>query len=169
MSFDITEHLGAVRREVQDRVVDGMSCKAVIVSRVYETTPADLWNALTTPARLKRFFAPVTGDLKLNGRYHVEGNASGTITRCDPERRVELTWEFMGFTSWVNFSLSQDDGGTLLELEHIAQHPNPHWDQFGSGAAGVGWELGLLGLAEHLRRPADDVRAEGVNGWETSA
>jgi hypothetical protein len=26
----------------------------------------------------------------------------------------------------------------------------------------------LLGLSEHLKRPADDVRAEGVNGWETS-
>jgi hypothetical protein len=74
----------------------------------------------------------------------------------------------MGHVSWIEVFLEPVGDQTRLELHHIALHPNPHWDQFGAGAVGVGWELGLLGLAEHLKRPADDVRSEGVNGWETS-
>jgi uncharacterized protein YndB with AHSA1/START domain len=167
MSFDIADHLGAVRREVRNLNKDGQPAKAVIATRLYATTPADLWDALTQPERLKRWFAPVSGDLRLGGRYQVEGNADGTITGCDPGKRMELTWEFGGAVTWVNVSLTPQDGGTLLELEHIA-HISPHWDQFGPGAVGVGWELGLLGLAAHFERPGDDVRAEGTGGWETS-
>ena len=41
-----------------------------------------------------------------------------------------------------------------LTLAHTSIH-SPHWDEFGPGAAGVGWELGLMGLAVHLERPDD--------------
>jgi uncharacterized protein YndB with AHSA1/START domain len=167
MPFDIADHLGAIKREVRDIEVEGQPGKVIIASRLYDTTPADLWDALTRPERISRWFAPTSGDLQLGGRYAIEGNASGTITSCEPQQRAELTWEFGGYTSWVNFSIAPAQGGTLLTLEHIAP-VSPHWTQFGAGAGGVGWELGLLGLAEHLKRPADDVRAEGVNGWETS-
>ena len=122
---------------------------------------------MTQPERLKRWFAPVTGNLRLGGRYQLEGNASGTITDCVPEKSASLTWEFGGFTSWVNLSLTPEGNGTRLELEHIA-HISPHWDQFGPGAVGVGWDLSFLGLTAHFERPGDDVRAEGLGGWETS-
>lgn len=167
MAFDIAAHLGAVDREVRNLEIDGIAAKAVVASRLYDTTPSDLWDAVTQPERLKRWFAPVSGDFKLGGRYQVEGNASGTITACVPEDRVELTWEFGSDTSWVNLTIAPAEGGTLLVIEHLA-YVSPHWTQYGAGAAGVGWELGLLGLSEHLKRPADEVRAEGVNGWETS-
>ena len=167
MSFDIAAHLGAMTRSVRNLEKDGQPAKAVIATRVYDTTPADLWEALTQPERLKRWFAPVTGDLKLGGRYHVEGNASGTITACEPHARAELTWEFGGGISWVNLTLTAEGNGTRLELEHIAPI-NPHWDAYGPGAVGVGWDLSFLGLAAHLERPADDVRTEGLNDWETS-
>lgn len=167
MAFDIFAHLGAVSRRVEDREHDGQPAKAVIATRSYDTDPADLWDAIVTPERLRRWFAPVSGELRLGGRYQVEGNASGTVTACDPPRHLALTWEFAGAMSWVEVTLAPDGAGTRLELVHIAP-PSPHWQQFGPGAVGVGWELGLLGLAEHLRRPADDVRAEGVGGWETS-
>ncbi|MGB3337333.1 MAG: SRPBCC family protein [Devosia sp.] len=167
MSFDVAEHLGAIQREVRNTEKDGQPAKVVVASRVYETTPADLWEALTQPERLKRWFAPVSGDLKRGGRYAIEGNASGTVTGCEHEKTLALTWEFGGGISWVNLTLSREGSGTRLELEHVA-HISPHWDNYGPGAVGVGWELSLLGLAEHLRRPADDVRTEGVNGWETS-
>ena len=36
-----------------------------------------------------------------------------------------------------------------LELVHIA-HVDDHWEQFGPGAVGIGWDLGLVGLAIHL-------------------
>ena len=167
MTFDIAAHLGAMTREVRNLEKDGQPAKAVIASRVYDTTPADLWDALTRPERLKRWFAPVTGDLTLSGRYQVEGNAGGTVLECVPERKLALTWEFAGTISWVNLVLTEEGGGTRLELEHIAPL-SPHWDTYGPGAVGVGWDLSFLGLSAHLERPNDDVRAEGTGGWETS-
>ena len=167
MSFDIAGHLGAMTREVRNLERDGQPAKAVIASRLYETDAADLWDALTSAERLKRWFAPVSGNLELGGRFHVEGNASGTITACEPARYLAGTWEFAGTVSWIEITLTAEADATRLELQHIA-HLGPHWDQYGPGATGVGWELGFLGLAAHLERPGDDVRAEGMGQWETS-
>jgi hypothetical protein len=108
----------------------------------------------------------VTGDFKLGGKYQVEGNAGGTVTTCEPEKKLALTWEFMGGMSWVTLTLAPEGEGTRLELEHVAPI-DPHWQQFGPGAVGVGWDLSFLGLAAHLARPGEDVRAEGL-GWEVS-
>lgn len=168
MPFDIAAHIAATRREVRNVTQDGQPAKDVIASRLYETDVADLWEAVTDPERIKRWFAPVTGELKLGGRFHIEGNASGTITACEPGQSYAGTWEFGGYTSWIQVAVLAEGEQARLEIHHIAPHPNPHWTQYGAGAGGVGWELGLLGLAEHLKRPADDVRAEGMNGWEAS-
>jgi hypothetical protein len=43
------------------------------------------------------------------------------------------------------------EGSTTLELEHIAIVPDEVWAQYGPGAVGVGWDMGLLGLTLHLR------------------
>ena len=52
-------------------------------------------------------------------------------------------------------------GRTKLMLTHTA-HLSAHWDEYGPGAAGVGWELTLLGLAIHVARSSaampDEVR-----------
>nr|WP_314256058.1 SRPBCC domain-containing protein [uncultured Devosia sp.] len=168
MPFDIAAHFAATRREVRNVTLDGQPAKDVIASRLYETDVADLWEAVTDPERITRWFAPVTGELKLGGRFHIEGNASGTITACEPGQSYAGTWEFGGYTSWIKVAVLAEGEQARLEIHHIAPHPNPHWTQYGAGAGGVGWELGLLGLAEHLKRPKDDVRAEGMNGWEAS-
>ena len=164
MSFDLAAHLGAMTRDVRDVEKDGQPAKAVVASRTYDTTAADLWDALTRPERIKRWFAPVTGDLKLGGRYQVENNAGGTVLECEPERRIALTWEFAGIPTWVTVTLTPEGDGTRLELEHVA-HLSPHWDSYGPGAVGVGWDLGFMGLARHLAEPEADLPAEAVAGW----
>lgn len=164
MAFDLAAHLGAMTREVHNLEKDGQPAKAVVASRVYDTTAADLWDALTRAERIKRWFAPVTGELKLGGRYQVENNAGGTILECVPEKKVALTWEFGGIPSWVTVTLTPEGAGTRLELEHVA-HLSPHWDQFGPGAVGVGWDLGFMGLSRHLAEPEADLPAEAVAGW----
>ena len=167
MPFDIAAHLGAMTREVRNLEKDGKPARAVIASRVYDTTAADLWDALTRAERIKRWFAPVSGDLKLGGRYQVEGNAGGTVLECEPERKMALTWEFGGIPTWVTVTLTPEGAGTRLELEHVA-HLSPHWDQYGPGAVGVGWDLGFMGLARHLAEPDADLPAEAVAGWGES-
>lgn len=165
--FDIAAHLGAMSRVVENRERDGKPARAVIASRVYDTDVADLWDALTNPDRLRRWFAPVAGDLRLGGRYQVQGNASGTITECEPERKIAATWEFGGGTSWVTVTLTAAGGGTRLALEHLAID-DPHFAKFGPGAVGVGWDLGFLGLSRHLAEPDAEVPQEAVEGWMAS-
>jgi hypothetical protein len=66
--------------------------------------------------------------------------------------RFAATWEYGDVISWIEVRLStQADGGTRFELEHISPvDDGGHWDQFGPGAVGIGWDMGLLGLTTHL-------------------
>lgn len=164
MNINVPAMIGAVVREVAIREQDGKPARAVIATRAYDTTLDDLWDAITRPERIPRWFLPVTGDLKLGGRYQLQGNAGGTITACEPPRRLSLTWEFGGQVSWVNVTLSEAGDGAQLELEHVAHVDNDHWKQFGPGAVGIGWELSLIGLALHLTSGAQ-VEPDGFAAW----
>lgn len=164
MSIDIPALIGAVSREVRRVDREGREALVVVASRTYETDIDDLWDAISNPERLPRWFAPVTGDFRLGGKYHVQGNASGTITRCDKPRELALTWEFGGGVSWVEVSLRPDGEHARLELRHIA-YPEAHWDQFGAGAVGIGWELGLMGLHLHLTNKSMDKPPESDPAW----
>jgi len=164
MPFDLTAHVNAMSRSVRNLERDGKPAKAVVASCVYDTDVADLWDAVTDPDRLRRWFSPVTGELKLGGRFQVENNAGGTITECEPQRKLAATWEFGGGISWITVTLSDAADGARLELEHIA-FIDPHWDMFGPGAVGVGWDLGFMGLARHLAEPAANLPQESEAGW----
>lgn len=154
MHFDVARHVGAVTRKVVTGERDGQPTRTVVAARSFATDIDDAWDALTSAERIPRWFSPVSGEFKLGGRYQIQGNASGTITECAPPRRLALTWEFGGGTSWVYVTLSEEEGGsTWLELEHeaiVEPQFEGFWGQFGPGAVGVGWDLSLLGLAEHI-------------------
>ena len=139
----------------------GKAARAIITERIYPTGIEDLWDAIVNPERLKRWFLPVTGDLREGGRYQLEGNAGGKINRCEAPRLLAVTWEMQGGIGWVNVKLDvHDKESTSLALKHIAQEDAAFldfWDQFGPGSLGVGWDLGLFGLSEHLANGGDSV------------
>jgi hypothetical protein len=140
---------------------DGAPTKIAIARRTYPTDQADLWDALTSADRLPRWFLPISGDLQVGGRYQLEANAGGLVERCKEPDSFAVTWEFGGLVSWLEVSLSPDGDGTSLELVHEA-HVDPYlWGQFGPGAVGVGWDLGLLGLGLHVESgaPVDPAEA----------
>ena len=147
MTIDIARLVGAVSRELTTREHEGKPARVLVARRTYDTGIDDLWDAITTPARLERWFSPVSGDLRLGGRYQLEGNAGGEVTACDPPHRLGLTWEFGGETSWVVVQLERVDADqTRLRLEHVAHVPDDFWNRYGPGATGVGWEHGLFVL-----------------------
>ena len=153
MEFDVEGHLGAVLRSAASPERDGRPARAVTLARGYATTVDDLWDAVTNRERIPRWFLPVSGDLEPGGRYQLEGNAGGVISACEPRSRLALTWEFGGDVSWVEVSFSAAGASRArLALTHTT-HLSEHWNQYGPGAAGVGWEMGLLGLALHLAQP----------------
>lgn len=149
IDFNTTQQAGLARREVRSGERDGLPTKIVVAGRRYPADQADVWDAISNPERLPRWFLPVTGEFRRGGRYQLEGNAGGLIERCEAPELVAVTWEFYGAVSWVEVQLTPDGDGTLLELRHET-HIDSHWEQYGPGAVGVGWDLGLLGLAIHL-------------------
>jgi uncharacterized protein YndB with AHSA1/START domain len=166
--LDVKATVAAVGRELRGTTRDGTAMRVIVVTRTYPTTLEDAWDALTSKERIPRWFLPITGELKVGGRFQFEGNAGGTVTTCEPPKHLAATWEMMGQVSWVDVTLaSLAKDKTRLTLEHTAAVDEGLWDKFGPGAVGIGWEMGLIGLDLHCRAPAFDARAEG-KAWATS-
>jgi uncharacterized protein YndB with AHSA1/START domain len=166
---DAKEQISAVRRQIGNRTLEAGEARVLTISQVYDTDLADLWDAVTSPERIPRWFLPVSGDLREGGRYQFEGNAGGTVSRCDKPHSYAATWEFNGEVSWVEVRLSAEgEGRTRFELEHVAHVADEFWDQYGPGAVGVGWDGGLLGLAMHVDDPAAPRDEAAVTAWMTS-
>ncbi len=169
MTIDIAATIDAVTRELATREVQGASARVLAASRRFTAARSEIWDALTSAARIPRWFLPITGDLRPGGRYQLTGNAGGEILVCDPPSRWEVTWEMPGQVSWLTVALSDAaEGGTLLRLEHTAQVPTEFWELYGPGAVGVGWDQALLGLQEHFVTPVA-VTPETATAWLASA
>jgi uncharacterized protein YndB with AHSA1/START domain len=153
MKFTPADHLGAVDRTLSTVTRDGQEMRRLTVTRTYDATPDEVWDALTTAERIPRWLAPISGGLTLGGRFQIEGNAGGEIRTCVPPEQLSVTWEYGGDVSRVDATLSIAEDGTLLRLEHSAPVPPEMWSEFGPGAVGIGWEMMLMGLAEHLAAP----------------
>jgi uncharacterized protein YndB with AHSA1/START domain len=150
MTGDPIATAGLVARELRGGSRDGRPTKIAIARRTYRTDQADLWNALTDAERIPRWFLPVTGELKVGGRYQLEGNAGGVVERCEEPDSFAVTWEYGPGVSWLAVTLTPAGDGTVLELAHEAHVEAAMWDQFGPGAVGIGWDLGLMGLGMHV-------------------
>ena len=168
--MEFSKVLGASFREVGRGEREGAPTYIVRASRYYSTTPADLWGALTDKERVQRWFAKVAGDFRQGGRFSIEGNADGDIVACEAPRQLSLTWEFGGNISWVNIIIQRSDDSALLILEHeLPTDPKSqaHWDQYGPGATGVGWELAMLGLEMYLASEEAST-IEAGEAWSVS-
>lgn len=155
-----------VRRTLGRRVLEAGEARVLTIARSYPTSQADLWEACTDPERIPRWFLPVSGELKLGGRYQLEGNAGGTIEACDPPRSFAATWEFGGEVSWIELRLTAEGPErTRFELDHVAHVDDERWAQYGPGAVGVGWDLMLLGLDWHFSRGGEGFDQAEAQAW----
>lgn len=131
-----------------------------------------VWDALTDPARLGDWLAPVeSGAPGPDGHFVLRMNADETA-RCtvvawDPPRGMCVTWDYTGEpVSELALRLEPDGDGTLLRLDHtriavdVVQY-------------GAGWHVHLDNLEVHLA--GGNARAEGCSGatflaaWEALA
>lgn len=126
---------------------------ALTLERRFRTDPADLWEAITDPDRLARWFGEIVtlprapGDplvVRL-GEEDGAGLAEGTLTACEPPGRLGYDWAFGGTRSRVRVDLVPGgEGTTLLRLHHTRLAPG-HLVGYGGG-----WEEGLTVLAAQL-------------------
>jgi uncharacterized protein YndB with AHSA1/START domain len=174
---DVDTQIGAVRRELRTSGTAGEDTRVQRLAQEYHATIADVWEAVTSPDRIRRWFLPVSGELRLGGRYQLEGHAGGEILECEPpageSAHYRLTWAFGDAPdTWVTLRLSALDAEhTRLELEHVARVqdvPEDLWRQFGPSATGIGWDSILLGLALYVGGAQDGVTPEEAATWMAS-
>ena len=160
------DHVTTVRRTVSSGERDGTPTKVVTVEQDYAVGVDELWHAVTTAERINRWLLPVTGDLRLGGRYQLEGNAGGEVLECRPAERLTVTWEYAGDVSWVVATLAGDTDSSALRVEHTAHVDQARWDEFGPGAVGIGWDMMILGLTLHLESGGSP--RDGAAEWVAS-
>nr|MDT0656657.1 SRPBCC family protein [Micromonospora sp. DSM 115978] len=159
--IDIITELAAAHRAVANRTGVEGEVIGVVLRRRYPAAIEDVWDALTDPDRLSRWFLPVSGDLRVGGKFQLEGNVGGEILSCEAPTLLRATWG--GPASVVQVRLTADAGDTALELEHTVPLAFA-----GSGAGalfvGPGWDITILALARFLR---GEVVADPV-AWENT-
>jgi uncharacterized protein YndB with AHSA1/START domain len=173
--MDVNAQIAATDRVVSTPEVEGRPSYAQTLGRTYPSPLADVWNAVTSPDRIPRWFLPVTGDLRLGGSYQLEGNAGGEIRSCEPpaggRASYSITWGMGGDPAIVTVTLTEVDAtSTRLELDSVVPAdalPPGMWETYGPGATGIGFELGLLGLALHVSGDAS-VTPETAAAWQVS-
>ena len=133
---------------------------AVRVEDVYDTDIEDLWQACTTPERLARWIAQVSGDLREGGTIHAVFTSTWSgparIEICDAPHHLLLTTQpgtddECEIEAW----LTAEELGTRLVVEERGLPVDSlHFH-------GAGWQVHLEDLARSLAsgRPAH------AGGW----
>jgi uncharacterized protein YndB with AHSA1/START domain len=157
--LDIAQQIGAIRRDVAE---DGDLVR-VQMDRRYPSPTADVWDALTDPARISRWMLPISGDFRVGGNFQLEGNAGGEILHC--ERPSVLRVTFGDPSSLVEVRLVEDGSGTVLTLAHTVPKA------MAGGVAGAlyvgpGWDGALLGLGLYLDGHVSDDPVAAANSPE---
>jgi len=147
MIIDIAHQIGATSRQVAQQHTERGETVLVTLERRYAAEVADVWQAITDPDRVRRWFLPLTGDLREGGTFQLENHAGGDIMTCEPPRHLVVT--FGGESSIVDVVLAGEGDQTLLKLTHSVPI-----ELAGSGAGalyvGPGWDGALLGIAQYL-------------------
>jgi uncharacterized protein YndB with AHSA1/START domain len=145
--------------ELRRRQISAGEARVAVMRRVYQAPIDDVWNACTDPERLRRWYVPVTGDLRVGGRFQQAGMGGGEITRCEAPHH--LTLSLGGGRDEIELRLSaREDGTTELELQHATT-----FDQHEIGGQmydaiycmGGGYYPRLVALDRHLRGTLPDA------------
>jgi uncharacterized protein YndB with AHSA1/START domain len=167
---DIVREIDAVRRSTGHARLAAGEGRTVRLERDYDASIDDVWDAVTNPERISRWFLPLSGDFRVGGHYQLTGNAGGEIVACDQPNRFKVTWVYGEVSSPADISevevrLSALDADTTrLVLEHVAIVPEDRWAEYGPVAVGVGLDGAVLGLSLHLAGGS----IEDPGAWQVS-
>jgi uncharacterized protein YndB with AHSA1/START domain len=150
--------------ELQHRRIPAGEARVAIFQRRYAAPIEDVWDACTNPDRLRRWYVPVTGELRVGGTFQQAGMGSVEVLSCEAPHRLKLS---LGKgADEIELSLSaSEDGITTLELQHattIDQHEIGGQMFDAIYCMGGGYYPRLLALDRHLR----DELPEDYNSLE---
>jgi uncharacterized protein YndB with AHSA1/START domain len=142
--------LGTMRRIDEKR-------GAVRVEDLYDTDIADLWSAITEPARLARWIATVEGDLRVGGIVQTHFTSTweghGRIDVCEAPNRLVITMEpGTDDEAVIEAVLTEEGGRTRLVVEERGLPLD------GLYLHGAGWQAHVEDLGRYL--------AGGLSMWK---
>ena len=121
------------------------STRSVVIEKVFAHPPEKLWRALTESPLIaqwlmKNDFEPLAGR-KFQFRFDPVQNWDGLID-CEvhvvaPLKQLSYTWNTLGLESVVLFTLTPEESGTHLRMEHSGFRPD---QQQAYGGAKYGWK-----------------------------
>lgn len=157
---DLARWLKATERRVR-RAGDA---KRALLLRRFDATVDRVWTACTDRNLLARWFASVSGELKVGATLTLEVGAPCTLTaqvlHCEPPHRLAITWAYPGrVVDEVELRLTPDGEGTMLELEHCSRDNTDWWI-----GAGSGWEYAFVRLSVLLQ--GNDPAAVSVDALD---
>ncbi|MEU1629697.1 SRPBCC domain-containing protein [Streptomyces sp. NPDC020096] len=147
---DIDGWVASTTREIGTRSITSGTGHSVRIRRGFPAPLDEVWDACTTRERVSLWFLPVTGDLRIGGKYQLETYAEGEILRCTAPDLLSVTMDFQGLPGEAELRLSTGDGETVLQFEHTMAVDATAWAAVAPDI-GSGWEVALNYLATHLR------------------
>jgi uncharacterized protein YndB with AHSA1/START domain len=145
--------------ELRRRTIPAGTARVAVFTRVYQTTLEDLWDACTSPDRLRRWYVPVSGDLRVGGQFKQVNMGSGTVLECDPPRFLKLSLGGGADEIELRLSPGPQDGSVMLHLEHattLDSHEIGGQLYDAIFCMGGGYYPRLQALNEHLRGTLPD-------------
>jgi uncharacterized protein YndB with AHSA1/START domain len=121
----------------------------VHVEDVYNTSLADLWSAITDPARLSRWLVTVDGDLRVGGEFSATFTSGweglGRVDVCEAPRHVQVTtWSEEDAAGVIHATLVEEGAGTRLIIEESGLPTDVYFHH------GAGWQVHLEDLGAYL-------------------
>jgi uncharacterized protein YndB with AHSA1/START domain len=145
--------------ELRHRTIPAGEARVAVFKRTYETTVEDLWDACTDPQRLRRWYVPVTGDLRVGGSFQQVNMGSGTILACEAPHLLKLSLGGGADEIELRLSPGAEDGTATLELQHattLDSHEINGQTYDAIFCMGGGYYPRLLALDLHLRGTLPD-------------
>lgn len=132
---------------------------AIRVEELYDTDIDDLWQACTTPERLARWIAQVSGDLSVGGEFQAVFTSTwagpGRVEACEAPHHLLLTMEpgteeETQIEAWLS---AEGDKTRLVVEDRGLQADKLHFH-------GAGWQVHLEDLGRSLELD-DTAHPEG--------
>jgi uncharacterized protein YndB with AHSA1/START domain len=140
--------------ELRHRIIPAGEARVAVFTRTYQTTIEDLWDACTNPERLRRWYAPVTGELHVGGSFQQVNMGTGTILVCNSPQLLKLSLGGGADEIELRLSPGPDHQSTTLELQHattLDAHNIGGQMYDAIFCMGGGYYPRLLALDQHLR------------------
>jgi uncharacterized protein YndB with AHSA1/START domain len=136
----------------------------------------EIWGALVKPEKIALWLTPVSGKLAKGGSFAMGDLAEGSITVCEPKRRLSIGLTRGTARQMIDITFGEEGKGKSKQRNivvkitaNMGDLPAGTWHKLGPAALGMGWELVAQALLNYLAGEQAAPRQGGIMAFATSA